>query len=59
MTSKLEEYGGGLFDCFGDMGVCVFTCFCGAWSLSEALERGGEGSCIGNCACKAAPAPTD
>ena len=49
-ATKLEEYGGSKWDCFSDMGVCLYTCCCAQCALSEALERAGEGSCIGNCA---------
>jgi len=49
MANKIEEFGGGRFDCFADMGVCCFTCWCNICALSQALEDGGEMSCIANC----------
>lgn len=47
--SKVEELGGGVFNCFDDCGICVYTFFCPYCQLGQSLEDAGEQSCAVSC----------
>mmetsp|Transcript_58304 Transcript_58304/g.96640 ORF Transcript_58304/g.96640 Transcript_58304/m.96640 type:complete len:100 (+) Transcript_58304:118-417(+) len=44
-----KEWSNGLFECFGDCGACIYTCFCPACSAGEIYRDGDLGSCFVGC----------
>ena len=42
--SKINELGGGLFDCFSDMNICLCGTFCAICQLAQTLEDTDGGS---------------
>jgi len=57
-TNKIEELGGGFFDCFaGGAGECCFVACCPLCAYADGVEKSGVGSsCIVEC-CIAYVAP--
>ena len=47
-ADKIAELGGGVFDCFDDSEVCIYTCFLPCCAYGTALAEAREGECVCN-----------